>query len=80
MEGSDAILAEQTYEWSFDDTHQLTLQCQAASLRAWVDDELIFEVADRDEPLLAGAIALVCEEGRTATQTVHVRPAERRVA
>ena len=30
--------------------------------------------ADADRPLTSGGVALICEEGRTATETVTVRP------
>jgi hypothetical protein len=44
-------------------------------LRAWVDEQLLFEVRDAERPLAGGGVALVCREGRTATQAVTVRPA-----
>ena len=37
-------------------------------------DQLTFEVQDTNRPLDGGGVALVCEEGRTATQAVTVRP------
>jgi hypothetical protein len=33
-------------------------------------------VTDADRPLTGGAVALVCKEGRTATQVVRVEPAD----
>jgi hypothetical protein len=44
-------------------------------LRAWIDGYLTFEVQDTDRPLDGGGVALICEEGRTATHAVTVRPA-----
>jgi len=46
-----------------------------AHLRAWIDGQRLFEVDDTDRPLVGGAVALVCEEGRTATEVVRIQPA-----
>ena len=35
---------------------------------------MLFEVEDADRPLMGGAVALVCEEGRTHTTVVRVQP------
>jgi hypothetical protein len=64
--------------WRFDETHELSLEVVGARqggvrLRAWIDDQLTFEVQDTDRPLDGGGVALICEEGRTATQSVAVR-------
>jgi len=75
----DTVLAETDFSWRFDETHELSLEVVGARqggvrLRAWIDDQLTFEVQDSDRPLDGGGVALVCEEGRTATQAVTVRP------
>ncbi len=67
------VLASASYDWSFGTTYQLRLSVQESHLTGWIDDEQIFEVEDSD--LANGAIALLCREGRTATQTVTVQPA-----
>jgi hypothetical protein len=73
----NTVLAEMNFAWEFGDTHDLALEVVGTRLRAWVDGARIFEVHDVDRPLTGGAVALLCEEGRTATQAVEVRPAGR---
>jgi hypothetical protein len=71
----DTVLAETEFSWAFDETHELSMEVVGTHLRAWVDGQHLFDVDDADCPLTAGGIALVCEEGRTATHAVTVRPA-----
>ncbi len=71
----DTTLAEADFPWQFGETHELSLQAVGHRLQAWVDGRLLFDVEDGDRPLDGGGIALVCEEGRTATRAVTVRPA-----
>jgi hypothetical protein len=73
----NTVLAEMDFAWKFGDTHDLALEAVGTRLRAWVDGDRIFELDDADRPLTGGAVALLCEEGRTATQAVEVRPADR---
>jgi len=40
-----------------------------------VDGQSYFDVTDTAHPLLAGAVALICEEGRLESATVTVKPA-----
>ena len=54
--------------------HDLSLEVAGTRLRAWIDGQQLFDVDDTDRPLTGGGVALVCQEGRTATQTVTVRP------
>jgi ADP-ribosylglycohydrolase len=70
----DAVLAEADFEWTFGETHELGLEVAGARLRAWIDGDLLFETVDTDRPLAGGGVALLCKEGRTATQSVAVRP------
>jgi hypothetical protein len=70
----DAVLAETAFPWAFGETHELGLEVVGPRLRAWVDGQRLFEVRDAERPLLGGGVALVCEEGRTATEVVRVRP------
>jgi hypothetical protein len=75
----ETVLAETDFSWELDETHDLSLEVVGdrrggVRLRAWIDGQLTFEVQDSDRPLGGGGVALVCEEGRTATQAVTVRP------
>ncbi len=71
----DAVLAETAFPWAFGETHELGLEVVGPRLRAWIDGQQLFDVHDDELPLLGGGVALVCEEGRTATEAVRVRPA-----
>lgn len=68
------ILAEVDFPWAFGETHTLSLEVVVAVVRAWIDGVALFTVTDA-QPLAGGAVALVCEEGRTATNVVRVQPA-----
>jgi len=68
------VLAESDFPWTFGETHALSLEVTGATLRAWIDGAALFAVTDA-QPLVGGAVALVCEEGRTATNAVRVQPA-----
>lgn len=68
------ILGEAALTWEFGQTYELRLQVEGTRIQAWVGDRLVFDVEDNDRPLTEGAMALVCEEGRTATKEVRVSP------
>jgi hypothetical protein len=44
-------------------------------LTARIDDRELFSVVSSDVALKGGGVALVCEEGRVASDAVTVRPA-----
>jgi hypothetical protein len=69
------VLAEKAFPWVFGGTYQLSLEVVGTHLRGWVDGQLLFDLDDPERPLTGGGVALICEEGRTATETVTVRPA-----
>ena len=62
------------FAWEFGKTYQLSLEVKGGHLSGSVDGSLALSADDQDHPYLGGGIALVCEEGRTATQVVTVRP------
>ncbi len=66
------VLAEVDFPWEFGETHMLSLEVAGATLRAWVNGVALFTLTDA-QPLAGGAVALVCEEGRTATNAVRVQ-------
>lgn len=70
----DTTLAEANFPWQFGETHELSLQVMGCRLQAWVDGQFLFDVEDGDRPFDGGGVALVCEEGRTATHTVTIQP------
>jgi ADP-ribosylglycohydrolase len=68
------VLAETDFDWSLGATYDLGLEVIGPRLRAGINGNKLFEFTDADAPFLAGAVGLVCEQGRTATQAVTVRP------
>jgi hypothetical protein len=69
-----AVLAEADFPWDLGVTYDLRLEVRGRRLRAGIDGEEIFDVEDRDRPLMDGAVALVCEEGRAESEVIRVRP------
>jgi len=68
------VLASRPYKWQVDQTYQLELAAEGHRIQAWIDGELLFDVHDTTHPLESGAVALICCEGRTATNSVTVKP------
>ena len=71
----EQTLASKPYRWEFGTTYQMSLQAKGNHLQGWIDGELVLEVTDETNPLLDGAAALICTEGRTATESVTIQPA-----
>ncbi len=70
----ETILAEINQGWRFGEGANLSLRVEGNRLQAYWDGFLIFDVHDEDEPLLNGAVALVIEDGRTATEGISIFP------
>ena len=68
----ETTLAEVPFLWELGEPYALQLQVQGSSIRGRVDGTELFHTIDDDRPLLDGALALVCEEGRVATDAVTV--------
>ena len=71
----NTVMAEAEVDWQFGESYELSLEVAGTHLKAWINDEQIFEADDTDRPLTGGAVALLCEGGRTTTQSVRVCPA-----
>jgi len=71
----DAVLAETAFEWTLGHSYALRLQAVGTRLQAWIDGRALFDVQDTERPLTSGGIALICREGRVASEAVMVRPA-----
>jgi hypothetical protein len=67
-------LGRTSLHWQEKERHKLRLWADGAHIRAFVDDQMLFDVEDADRPLLTGAIALVCEEGTVSAGAVTVSP------
>ncbi|HLV81081.1 MAG TPA: hypothetical protein VKT32_12405, partial [Chthonomonadaceae bacterium] len=69
-----SVLAETAFSWDLDTAYALSLQVKGSALQGWIDGKLFFDLPDADQPLTGGAVALVCEEGRIAADTVRIQP------
>jgi ADP-ribosylglycohydrolase len=69
----DQVLAEAPLGWRLGEEYDLTLQATGNRLTASVNGKELFSVEDAERPLTGGGVALVCEEGRAATNKVTVR-------
>jgi ADP-ribosylglycohydrolase len=67
-------LAHVPFDWQGGQTYRLRLSVDGPHVRAFVDDQMLFDLEDTDSPLLSGAIALVCDEGTLAADVVTVSP------
>jgi hypothetical protein len=73
--GGDTTLAETDYAWQYGEDHKFDLRVVGNLLTARIDDRELFSVVSSDVALKGGGVALVCEEGRVASDAVTVRPA-----
>ena len=71
VENETTVLAEANYEWQLGSTYQLSLSVNGNKLVGRAGDT---EISAEDDRLDCGAIALLINEGRTATQVVSVSP------
>jgi hypothetical protein len=68
----NTTLAEAACVLEFGRSYELSLTVTGGRIQASLDGRALFDVIDRDLP--SGGIALVCEEGRMAAETVRVKP------
>jgi hypothetical protein len=65
-------LVEKEFNFEWDQPVQLQIKVQGERIQAWANQQLVFDIQDRDRPLTSGAVALVIEEGRMACNEVIV--------
>lgn len=70
----ETILAEQNFIWQPGQAYEFRLTVQKNRISAHINEELIFTVEDDDQTLISGGIAILCDEGRIATDEVVVTP------
>jgi len=68
----DAILGEKDYEWEIHRSYTLKMQVSGNRIKAWVDDQLQFDVLDKDKLLLGGGVAYVVDQGHISSQAMFV--------
>ncbi len=70
----ERVLAEAPFEWTFGETHELTLSAAGNRYTASVDGTRFFDIEDHYQPLMEGAAAFVVTEGRIGADEMRVRP------
>ena len=73
MVNDETVLASSPFNWSFGETVELNLSVSGNELKGTVNGNVLLQATD--DELISGGIALVSEEGRTATNVVRVQPA-----
>jgi len=71
----EQVLAECPFVWRWRQTYELALRIQDERIEAYVDDKKIFEIFDAYQPLVGGAIGVLCDEGQIHVKEVTVTPA-----
>jgi len=76
MLDSETVLAEAECLWEYGCQYDLALTVNGHHLIASLNNQTVFNINDRVQPLLSGAIALICEEGRVGCEQIAVQPVE----
>lgn len=74
MLDGEKVLSERKFQFSLNVPYKLRLDVHGASVKAFVDDAMVFEFTDTDRPFLDGSIGLVVEEGCVAASDIQVQP------
>ena len=69
-----SVLAETDVDWRWRGSYNLKLSVVGSELTGWLDDQPLLQCTDTANVLQSGGIALICEEGRLATDEVAVEP------
>jgi len=70
----DMILGENDFEWEIHTSYSLKLQVSGNRIKAWVDDQLQFDILDNEMPLSGGGVAYVVDQGHISSQAMRVKP------
>jgi hypothetical protein len=70
----DMILGEKAFEWQVQRSYSLKMQVSGNRIKAWVDQQLQFDVRDENRPLLGGGVAYVVDQGHLSSQAMSVKP------
>ena len=68
----EEVLAEADFPWELNVEYGMTLEVEGNRLRGSIGGQPLFDVVDSSEPLTAGGVALVCEDGTILTSAVSV--------
>ena len=70
----ETVLAESHLVWEFGTEHTLRLEVKGDRIHGYIDGYRTFDLHDKENPLLEGAVALVIDSGRVGVQDVGIHP------
>ncbi|GAA3209836.1 ADP-ribosylglycohydrolase family protein [Dactylosporangium siamense] len=70
----DTVLAARDFPWEYGTTYRLSVRVTGTRITAAVDGDTLFGL--HDDTLTCGGVALLVTQGRSATHSVHITPAE----
>lgn len=70
----DTVLAETAFGWEPWRAYSMAVQVNRNHIRAWLDDNQIFDFEDVHQPLACGGIGLIVEDGHITTDLIEVGP------
>lgn len=73
-DGDERVLAETAFPLEMGETYDLEVETSQGAIVCSVNGDQLLEADGKHEVLCCGGIALIVEEGRTATERVRVRP------
>ena len=50
------------------------MQISGNRIKAWIDDQLQFEVLDGEKPLFSGGVAYIVDQGHISSMAMRVKP------
>ncbi len=74
FDGEETVLAEAPFPMEFGETYDLAVDINQGHITCAVNGDVVLEAEGGHPVLCCGGIALIVEEGRTATHKVQVRP------
>jgi len=75
FDGEETVLAEAPFPMEFGETYDLEVVTRQGHVACSVNGDVILEADGGHSVLCRGGVALIVEEGRTATHKVQIRPA-----
>ena len=73
-DGMETVLGEVAFDWEYEPLYDLFLSANGPQLSAGTGNQILISATDAEQPLLAGGIALLIEEGCLMAQCVSVEP------
>jgi ADP-ribosylglycohydrolase len=73
----DSVLGEKEFAWDVQNQYVLKMQASGIRIKAWINDQLLFDVMDEENPLLYGGAAYVIDQGHISSRAMTVKPVKK---